>query len=224
MLGQKIRYVRKLRGYSLAEAAEQVGINLSYLSSIETGTKDNPSLSVMKKLSDLLGVSIDVLVDNNIKPDEVCQMIGKQKYDRSLIKVEVEDNTFTPNPEKVSVAVIYGQASNDKGFLENAIGVDCLPKHKAGKSKLFEFEMPDNSLKEKGINRGDIVIARYQVDVDNGDIAVLSYNDQILVRRVFFVGLDIILSAFNKNYSPAIVQSYNNLRIIGKVLGAKIFF
>lgn len=99
-----------------------------------------------------------------------------------------------------------------------------MPEHKAGKSKLFEFEMPDNSLKEKGINRGDIVIARYQVDVDNGDIAVLSYNDQILVRRVFFVGLDIILSAFNKNYSPAIVQSYNNLRIIGKVLGAKIFF
>lgn len=223
MLGQKIRYLRKMKGYSLAEAAEKVGINLSYLSAIETGSKSSPSLSVMKKLSDLLDISIDILVDDNIKPDEISQMMGKQEHDQTP-SIKIEDNIFTPEPEEVSIATIYGQANEDKGVLEKAIGIDCLPKSKAGKSKLFEFKMPDNSLEEKGIKRGDLVIARYQVDVNNGDIAVLSYNNQILVRRIFFTGFDIILSAFNKNFPPAIVQTYNDLRIIGKVLGAKIFF
>jgi transcriptional regulator with XRE-family HTH domain len=56
-LGRRVQTLRKQRGWTQVELAELLGIDRSYLSEIETGKKD-PSLTILKTLSDGFGLSL----------------------------------------------------------------------------------------------------------------------------------------------------------------------
>ena len=60
-LGDKIKQLRKKRGLSQTELAEKIGIASAHLSRLETG-KFQPSIDVLKKLSETLQVSADYLL------------------------------------------------------------------------------------------------------------------------------------------------------------------
>lgn len=64
MLGNHIRELRKKRSLTLEQLATQVGITASGLSQIERDLVD-PSLSLLKKLADALGVSLHNLFVEN---------------------------------------------------------------------------------------------------------------------------------------------------------------
>jgi len=57
-LGQKIRKLRKTRGLSQVELAQEVGMNSSHLSRIERGTVQ-PSTELLKRLARALDASAD---------------------------------------------------------------------------------------------------------------------------------------------------------------------
>ncbi|WP_315671743.1 helix-turn-helix transcriptional regulator [Clostridium sp. 19966] len=48
-------------GYKHCEFAEKVGISREYLRQLENGKAKNPSITIMKKISELLGVSAEEL-------------------------------------------------------------------------------------------------------------------------------------------------------------------
>ncbi|PJN91798.1 helix-turn-helix domain-containing protein [Bacillus sp. mrc49] len=56
MIGKNIAELRKKRGYTLSELAEQANISKSYLSNIERNLNQNPSLQVMEKIAHVLNV------------------------------------------------------------------------------------------------------------------------------------------------------------------------
>jgi len=56
MLGQKIRHLRKDHALSLGELAQRAGCAKSYLSDIERGIRDNPSLQFIEKIAHVLHV------------------------------------------------------------------------------------------------------------------------------------------------------------------------
>lgn len=58
----KVRELRNLRGMKQVELAEKAQIAQAYLSEIENG-KTEPSLSVLKRLADVLEVSVSELID-----------------------------------------------------------------------------------------------------------------------------------------------------------------
>lgn len=55
MLGEQVRNVRKSRGITLKELAEQTGLSIGYISQIERDLTD-PLLSTLRKLSEALDV------------------------------------------------------------------------------------------------------------------------------------------------------------------------
>ncbi|PSR36835.1 MAG: hypothetical protein C7B44_06900 [Sulfobacillus thermosulfidooxidans] len=61
MLGQRLRAVRKQRGYTQAELADKVGVSQFTLSHYENGTR-NPPIDVLTQLADALGTSADYLL------------------------------------------------------------------------------------------------------------------------------------------------------------------
>ena len=67
MIGKNIHKIRKKRGLTLTQLAEQANISKSYLSNIEREINDNPSIHVMEKISSVLGVELKSLLD--AKPD-----------------------------------------------------------------------------------------------------------------------------------------------------------
>ena len=70
-ISKNIKKIRKEKGILQKEAAAAVGLNHSNYNKMENGHRE-PSVSVLKKLSDLLGVSVDYFFDPNPKlPKEV---------------------------------------------------------------------------------------------------------------------------------------------------------
>lgn len=65
-LGEKVRTLRKRRGMTLKELALGLGFTWhSYVSEIETGKK-NPTTEMIINLADLFGVSVDLLVRDEL--------------------------------------------------------------------------------------------------------------------------------------------------------------
>ncbi|UII56510.1 helix-turn-helix domain-containing protein [Cytobacillus spongiae] len=62
MVGKRIKQARLKRGYSINELAERAGVSKSYLSYIERGIQENPSLQVLAKLAKTLGTSVEELL------------------------------------------------------------------------------------------------------------------------------------------------------------------
>ena len=59
-LGMRIRYLRKEKKKSQLDLSLESGINRNYLSDLEKGRR-NPSLLVLEKLCNALGVSLSTL-------------------------------------------------------------------------------------------------------------------------------------------------------------------
>lgn len=62
MIGKKIKALRLQKGYSLTKMAEETDISKSYLSYIERGIQQNPSIKVLSKIGALLNVSLEELM------------------------------------------------------------------------------------------------------------------------------------------------------------------
>ncbi len=65
MIGPRIKKYRTQKNLSLSELAERAGVAKSYLSSIERNLQSNPSVQFLEKVSAVLGVSVNVLLDEN---------------------------------------------------------------------------------------------------------------------------------------------------------------
>jgi transcriptional regulator with XRE-family HTH domain len=61
-LGLSIRRLREAKGWDQKELARRAAISQPYLSQLETGSRPDPAISVVRKVAKALGVSLDELV------------------------------------------------------------------------------------------------------------------------------------------------------------------
>lgn len=64
MNGRSIRDLRKSKGMSLNELAQISGVSKSYISYIERGLQKNPSIIVLKKISEALNIEFITLLES----------------------------------------------------------------------------------------------------------------------------------------------------------------
>lgn len=69
MIGPRIKKYRTQKNLSLSELAERAGVAKSYLSSIERNLQSNPSVQFLEKVSSVLGVSVNTLLDEQNEDD-----------------------------------------------------------------------------------------------------------------------------------------------------------
>lgn len=65
MLSNKIKELRKEKGYTFAKLSELSGISTGRLSDLATGKRNNPTMDTLIKSADALGVLLDELVGRN---------------------------------------------------------------------------------------------------------------------------------------------------------------
>ncbi|PGT87607.1 MULTISPECIES: helix-turn-helix domain-containing protein [Bacillaceae] len=73
MIGPRIKKYRTQKNLSLSELAERAGVAKSYLSSIERNLQSNPSVQFLEKVSSVLGVPVNTLLNeqNETDPEEL---------------------------------------------------------------------------------------------------------------------------------------------------------
>lgn len=77
-IGQKIRELRTARGYSQYQLGSLVGLSDKAVSKWETG-KALPERSVCSKLSGLLGFDFELMINDNLTPDEAEALVNAQR-------------------------------------------------------------------------------------------------------------------------------------------------
>lgn len=96
MQGNRIKKLRKEKGYSLNKFSELTGISKSYISFLERGIQKNPSLDVLEKIASVLDVEIDYLVKKGNSPP-----VEEKPTEKSVIKVEIEISQEQLDPAKL---------------------------------------------------------------------------------------------------------------------------
>jgi repressor LexA len=85
---------------------------------------------------------------------------------------------------------------------------------------LFILRVSGDSMRDAGILDGDLVLAREQGRVEDGEIAVVLIGEEATVKRVRLGGGRIRLEPANPDYKAITVRDPSELRIAGKVLMA----
>jgi len=85
---------------------------------------------------------------------------------------------------------------------------------------LFVLRVKGDSMQDAGILDGDLVLAREQSRVEDGEIAVVLLGEEATVKRVRLGGSRIRLEPANRHYKPIVVDDPSELRVAGKVLMA----
>lgn len=104
-MGQLVRATRIQNGLSLEELAEETGISKITLGQIERGKANNPTISVLWKISKSLSVPITTLLSMN---SDVSIITHGQK-----LNIVSSNNNFMVEP-------LFN--SNDRGFFETYLG------------------------------------------------------------------------------------------------------
>ncbi|MGM0880097.1 MAG: helix-turn-helix domain-containing protein [Bacillota bacterium] len=94
MIGDRIKSLRKKKGYSITKLAGLAGVSKSYLSYIERNMQNNPSLQVMAKIAAPLDSNIEYLLGEETLPkihkdeilDEEWLLIIKNAVDEGMSK------------------------------------------------------------------------------------------------------------------------------------------
>lgn len=93
MVGERIKELRKRKGYSISELAKIAGVSKSYLSYIERNVQRNPSLQFLSKLAVTLETTIEYLLGlENLEDqlDEEWISLIKKAIDDGLSKEEFQ--------------------------------------------------------------------------------------------------------------------------------------
>lgn len=91
MVGERIKELRKSKGYSISELAKIAGVSKSYLSYIERDVQKNPSLQFLSKLAHTLDTTIEYLLGQDseeIAVDEEWVLLIKKAIDDGVSKEE----------------------------------------------------------------------------------------------------------------------------------------
>ncbi|MBM7600523.1 XRE family transcriptional regulator of biofilm formation [Virgibacillus halotolerans] len=63
LIGETIKKLRQDKKMSISELAEKANVAKSYLSSIERDLQSNPSIQFIEKISNVLGVSVNDIIN-----------------------------------------------------------------------------------------------------------------------------------------------------------------
>src|ERR1700677_4441198 len=100
-LGHRIRYLRKGKGWSLADLENESGVSKAYISDIENAAAGRPNIQYVYALAASLGVTLDGLIDETDrrltglnpreKKAELPSGLGELQRDLGLTDDDVEE-------------------------------------------------------------------------------------------------------------------------------------
>lgn len=100
MFSNNIKKIREEKGLGVNELSRASGVNASYISALERGEKENPTINTLNKIADALEVPLDYLT---------------RKSAKAVIedKLEELDMTFEELSAKIKVPIVFFEKLDD---------------------------------------------------------------------------------------------------------------
>ena len=140
---------------------------------------------------------------------------GAIEYDghRSILTQHIKDNTFANYMRIPIVGTIPCGDFND--VVDTSYEYHCFPKTLVGDGDFFLLIAKGDSMKDAGIENGDLVLVSMSNVADNGQIvAVLYDNNQTTLKRLFQSKDSITLHPENKMYEDIVIKGKDRNKVI----------
>lgn len=115
----------------------------------------------------------------------------------------------------LSLGISAGFPSPALDFIDLSIDLNKLLIKTA--SATFYGRVKGESMKEAGIQDGDLLIIDKSLEAVHGKIAVCYVDGEFTLKRIHLEGKNCWLMPANKNYSPIKIEEYTDLKIWGIV-------
>ena len=108
-IGEKIKYVRKIREMNASELAKAADLSTAYISDLENGVKLSPSIEAVKRIAKALHIDAGYFVsDNAILPQQVMEvpdalyryMTDKEKLPYIELAKAIDEQGVSPEAAK----------------------------------------------------------------------------------------------------------------------------
>ena len=209
-IASQIKKLRKSRGWTQPQLADQLSVSKQTISNWETGIKV-PRMGSLQKLADLFNVRIGEITNASID-------------DNDISKINKPSNVIYPlsdSLQRVRIPIIGEIACGDPITAEENIEgyTEETFERPIPSGNLFALRCKGHSM-EPTIHDGALVTIREQPTVEDGEIAavLVDGDNEATLKRVKHQGDLIMLMPDNKEYDPIILDKNNPGRIVGKAV------
>ena len=209
-IASQIKKLRKSRGWTQPQLADQLSVSKQTISNWETGIKV-PRMGSLQKLADLFNVRIGEITNASID-------------DNDISKINKPSNVIYPlsdSLQRVRIPIIGEIACGDPITAEENIEgyTEETFERPIPSGNLFALRCKGHSM-EPTIHDGALVTIREQPTVEDGEIAavLVDGDNEATLKRVKHQGDLIMLVPDNKEYDPIILDKNNPGRIVGKAV------
>lgn len=209
-IASQIKKLRKSRGWTQPQLADQLSVSKQTISNWETGIKV-PRMGSLQKLADLFNVRIGEITNASID-------------DNDISKINKPSNVIYPlsdSLQRVRIPIIGEIACGDPITAEENIEgyTEETFERPIPSGNLFALRCRGHSM-EPTIHDGSLVTIREQPTVEDGEIAavLVDGDNEATLKRVKHQGDLIMLMPDNKEYDPIILDKSNPGRIVGKAV------
>lgn len=188
-VGERINRYRTLKGMTLEELGDKIGVGKSTVRKYEHGTI-RMDHNRMNDIAKALGIDVSLLYSDS---------------------VHIE-NIDVPLYGEIS-------CGNGNVIYEESSEYIATPKEWINNDVYFYLTAQGDSMTGAKINEGDLLLIRQQPIVENGEIAAVVIDDKILLKRVYRKNGEFTLVSENPNYPPINFdpETDQNIRILGKL-------
>lgn len=192
----RLRELRSQSGYTQDMLGKFLGVQKAAICKYETGRANIPQ-ELLSRLADLFGVSIDFLLGHASTPAHSSQ---------AFCQVAVLGRVHAGLP-------IFAE--------ENVDDYIPVPQQDIANGEYFFMEVEGDCMTDAHIVEGALVLVRVQSRVENGQIAVIRIENEVVLRRVKWVHNQLVLYPANPAYDPMVIAS-GDVQIVGRVVEVRI--
>ena len=198
--GDKIKKLRLMKGMTLEQVGDIVGVGKSTVRKWECGQIANMRRDKIAKLAGALGVSPSYLM-------------GWE-----------EGTVLLDGDSAVSMAVkrvpIIGETAAGRPIVANRIYDEYIDVPMAGRKFDAAVRVTGDSM-EPEYRIGDLALIRYQDDVLDGQIAVVCLDDEVTLKRLYHLPNGVMLQSTNPKYPPMMIgaDDVDCIHLTGRAVG-----
>jgi transcriptional regulator with XRE-family HTH domain len=211
LVSENLKYLRKSKGLTQEQMAQQIGIKRSLLGAYEEGRAE-PRIGNLVKFAEIFGLEVDRLISSDLAAGQSIQAGASEKQSRLKVLAITVDRTDRENiefvPQKAAAGYLNGYA--DPEFIGELprFQLPALPSNASYRA----FEISGDSMLP--IRSGTIVIGRYVeelADVKDGKpYVVITQQEGIVFKRLYRYPDDpgrLCLMSDNRNYNSFDVRA-----------------
>lgn len=209
----RIREAMRIRNKTQAELCEITGIPKSAMSQYASG-KFIPKQTRTHLLAEALNVNEAWLMGYDVpmerKSSDNDNFVSENLYEKYP--------NIMPIPEMRKVPLVGAVACGEPIYREEDEWISLPTEIKAD----FCLRCEGDSMINAGINDGDIVFIRSCPEVENGQIAAVSIDNEVTLKRVYYYPEKnkLVLNPENPAYEPFVYvnEELNDIRILGRAV------